>query len=444
MFFKGVGGILNSAAEYQEEMGVLKQISRVPITDKNGKDYTITIKLSPVKNKDNFYYVEAETNAPGLDVSSINDKTMRLDNTSMKSFNAMIDKLLEENGLQVDEEAQDTQLEEETAEDDSTMSTEAQIDELIASYNNEAEPQTVSADTEWYDIISTASKGENPNTIALTVGVAEVNSSQFVDKFLQETEEINAVDENGKVISIEMLLNQANTIISDFMTNHGMKVAKTSPTNASTRIQATFANTEHGVELTAINASCNINTALDIVDELADTDEFIEMLTEEPQSFEIVPEDGEFTIAPIDDINVSEVYDTLFECASYVASTIQAYRWALGETNWYRISFLESIGYTVLEIPQHIAQWVIQHTDHYPVPMCNLTPFSQLTEIKDNNGKINSSILCDVVYNMLCDLVDVLSGYYVNLETAEQSQVDNWVSTLNDNLSCFERTEIVI
>ena len=101
LLFGGIDKLLDSAAEYEEEMGVLKQVTRIDLETKDGQPtgYTLTIKLAPVKGKTSTYYVEAETTQPNLDVSMLNKKVMKISNSSMRDFNNKIDEMLAANEL---------------------------------------------------------------------------------------------------------------------------------------------------------------------------------------------------------------------------------------------------------------------------------------------------------------------------------------------------------
>ena len=93
LLFGGIDNILDSMAEYEEEMGVLKQINKILITDGN-TNYTLTVKIAPVRDKEGVFFVEAQTDAPKFDVSSINEKAMKLNNSTKDAFSKMISKLI--------------------------------------------------------------------------------------------------------------------------------------------------------------------------------------------------------------------------------------------------------------------------------------------------------------------------------------------------------------
>lgn len=110
LFFKGLDNIFDAAAEYQKEMGVLKQVNKIPVKDKAGNEYTVTVKLAPVKDKDGIFYVEVSSDAPGFTVSEdINEKAIKLSKESMKEFRNVVFSILRENNLEEikDEDAED-------------------------------------------------------------------------------------------------------------------------------------------------------------------------------------------------------------------------------------------------------------------------------------------------------------------------------------------------
>lgn len=109
MFFKGIGSILDSAAEYQKEMGVLKQVSKIPVIDARGDAYTLIVKLSPIKDKENIYYVEVE--CPGYDKfngEDVDKHAFTINKSTSDDFDDLIRELLKSNGLKRTDKSSDS------------------------------------------------------------------------------------------------------------------------------------------------------------------------------------------------------------------------------------------------------------------------------------------------------------------------------------------------
>ena len=121
LFFKGLDNIFDAAVEYQKEMGVLKQVNKIPVKDAEGNEYTLTVKLSPVKDKDGLFYIEVSADAPGFSVSDdIDKKVIKLSKENEEEFKGVVNAILKANKLEVvkkeDEKEQEGEPEEESEE----------------------------------------------------------------------------------------------------------------------------------------------------------------------------------------------------------------------------------------------------------------------------------------------------------------------------------------
>lgn len=68
--FKGIDGVLGRALEYQNDYGKLKAKTAFEMRNKDGDEFTMIVSLSPIKDKDGFFYLE--TSFDGLSESEIN------------------------------------------------------------------------------------------------------------------------------------------------------------------------------------------------------------------------------------------------------------------------------------------------------------------------------------------------------------------------------------
>lgn len=101
LLFKGLDNIFDAASEYQKEMGVLKQVTKIPVKDGLGKEYNLIVKLSPIKDKNNMYYVEVDCpNNNKFKPGALHQSTITLSKDNLKQFNQTIDKILDRNGLE--------------------------------------------------------------------------------------------------------------------------------------------------------------------------------------------------------------------------------------------------------------------------------------------------------------------------------------------------------
>lgn len=292
LFFKGMGNILDAAAEYEEEFGVLKQKTVLNLKDeKTGKDYTLTIKLSPVKDKEGKFWVEAETTAPDLDLSSINKKVFDLNKSKKDDFNNMVNKLLEEHNLK-------------TQNNSSTESSQ-DIDSIIAQINEDFKDMVIeSEDGSEVDLKVNGKVTKNNNKLLLEVSLSD--GEEETDK---ETADIDFLSEDdGSILPIETIedkiVDAINNLFQEEIEQQDSDEEDSDEVNSSTVIksgtsirfptvvEATFIKSSKTgkVKLTSITASRNIDIedALDIAYDVAEDTDFVDSLNDRPESYEII------------------------------------------------------------------------------------------------------------------------------------------------------------
>lgn len=440
--FGGLDNILNAAAEYEEEMGVLKQVNRIVIHPENdpNKSYVLKISLSPVRDKVNIYYVEAETNAPGFDVSSINNKVMKLDNSSMKDFKKMIENLISANNLEAapaeeqaeakgesEEETEEGEEQYELTEDDVQT-----IGDVILAARDYLTENPISDRPEYkyigYDVFADLNINKKDPTICDIIFYVKDASGNHLKEY-DAPATVSTVDADGYPLSQEGFIEDLDEEIKAYIDAN-----KDFNLNASTKlkIDATFikASTNNEVSLTAINTNCDITAAWDIIDEIADIDEFVDGLGEDPKSFSIEENDDGYTIEEIEEVDTSSTYDKLFEAACSLSEVLRAYRWAIGYRNWYQHPSLDCANSCIETIVDTTAFWVLENTDHYALPCLTLPIEPTLEEVRDSSGEISIDLMQDVVKSMLETFIDILDGFYINLSHDEQAQVDEWIAEL--------------
>lgn len=292
LFFKGIGNILDAAAEYEEEFGVLKQKTVLNLKDeKTGKDYTLTIKLSPVKDKEGKFWVEAETTAPDLDVSSINEKVFDLNKSKKDDFNNMINKLLEEHNLKT--------------QNSSSTEGSQDIDSIIEQINEDFKDMVIeSEDGEEVDLKVNGKVTKNNNKLLLEVSLSD--GEEETDK---ETADIDFLSEDdGSILPIETIedkiVDAINNLFQEEIEQQDSDEEDSNEVNSSTVVRAAtsirfpavvkatfikFSKTGK-VKLTSITASRNIDIedALNIAYDVAEDADFADSLGSEPESYEII------------------------------------------------------------------------------------------------------------------------------------------------------------
>lgn len=313
LLFKGLDSILDDAAKYEEEMGVLKQVNHIPLDD--GK-YDLVIKLSPVRDKEGMFYVEAYTDpkAEGLDLSSINEKVLKLDKNNKSKFKEQILKLIEKSGHSVDESEEEA--EEESEEDETSIWDEASnnVEEAVDAYND----KPMSADMEGAKIYIHA---ELTSTGEIESGYVDEESGQCTI-ILQviDYEDDEVFDDDAHLKEIELTVVKGDKVdnpeniharlireIQAFAKDLELtKIVFSTSVDKKDNIQASFVRGQGTeVSLTAIHAS-DILSAMDVINAVVEDDEFVNSLPEgQEQSFNIINNEDSFDIEPIDGVDTT-------------------------------------------------------------------------------------------------------------------------------------------
>lgn len=446
MFFKGVDKLLDSAAEYEEEMGVLKQINRIPIFDKNGKEYILTIKLAPIKNKSGYYYVEAESQAPGLDLSSVNGKVMQINNKNVNRFNEIIEEILSEKGMEVNTEEQSSdstpsegQEGQQSEQSDITPEQEVQIVDIGNEVKETlmSDPLLANYGKEIVSIERTIVDEGKLSEYKLKIHVISSTTGGPIEECPDKTYSLESRDENGNVKSFETIYLDVQDKVRDYMREYGITPG-TGTASLNSSVKATFIREKNtkGIKLTAITASCDISSAWDIVQDVMDDDEFAELITEEPQSFEITESDpGCYEIEQIEvDIDTSDSYTILFESMLNLVQELDYLRWATGVKTWSTDSFVCDVKWILQDMLDEIAIWVVAHLGQFKVPQLTIDE-NLINSCTNETQSISQQAVHARLEEKLNNLIDLIDDLYVNFERAEQARLDGYVASINNNLT---------
>lgn len=322
LFFKGLDGIFDRAAEYQEEYGVLKQVTRInAVNEETDKKYTLTIKLSPVKDKQDLFYVEAEIDPSDISVDSINKTVVKLNTDTKVKFNNMINKFLTDNNLTVTESEENTDAEDESDDDEEELDSEdkdfsERLAELVDIVNEDLRSNRLYAK---YEPSNDENKdGEqsdiNNERIEIVTELSIVDEGKHIKVTItpyidndeatpSHSENINSVDTRGDLIKLKDLKTAVKLVLTDYLEENNLKTNITmSSVLSSTSVKATFVKSSktNRVELRAISASTDLTEAMNAIYDVTNDNDFIGLLTDEPQSFEIVDVGDGYDVNSID------------------------------------------------------------------------------------------------------------------------------------------------
>lgn len=432
MFFKGIDKILDGAVEYEEEMGVLKQVTRVPVTSNDGKEYTITIKLSPIKTKKGTFYVEINTDAPGFDASELDKKAIGIDNINLKDFNKKLDKLLEKNNLSriepQDRNANDDSLNEELR----TL-----INAVMDYYDDKNMLVNGESNNKSFNALLRFGSSDIIGMTSCKVTIAGLDLESQEDVLVPEQSyDVELVDDDGTVLTEDELIDEMKGVIEQYCADSDVTLLTSA--NSSTVIEASFIREKgsNEVSLTAIHASCNIKAASELIYTIADSDDFINSLPENvEQSFRLTDEGEDIDVERIPSVDISDTYKNLFRSIAHVWKQLYSLRWAVGERAWSGSSTCTCLWWPIENLLDVSAKWIVVHTKCFPT--LALEGEFKLNPIADyeTEGEDVIDVVEREIANIVSDLLDALELYYVNLEHDEQAKLDQLISEIKNVLA---------
>lgn len=452
--FKSLGSIFDSALqykeEYEEEDGVVKQTWKFDIMDSDENVESLIVKLSPVKDKPDIFYVEIETKAADFDSSVINKKTVKIDSNSAKErFNELIGDMIKDNGYkwldkdgnpidEPDEESGEESDEEGSTDDsDLTKEEEQEVEEMEDKLEDEISSLDIEATDENGETVKIELEVVDDKKIKkCTLSIKVIDESGESQNYPKETYECDTVDEDNNPLKFSVFYNNVKSCVKEYAAENGLAIPD-SVFGSEQFIDAQFikASDDSGVELTAINTTRDIKAAIEAIEEIAESDDFVNLLGPEPKSFRITEDDNEYDINEIeDDVDTSGTYDVLFRELSIINSTLKSYQWAVGDDIWYSASNILTISNILEDAYNTTARWIQWHTNHYAIPV-NFDHDNTLPEIKGEDGEVSIELLNESVKRLGQAAVDLIDGYYVNLLHDEQNVADDWISRLKEVLT---------
>lgn len=450
-FFKGLDKALADKADYEEEMGVLKQINRIPIETLDGKNkYVLTIKLSPVRGKDSYYYVEAETDAPGLNVSAINHKTLQLNKDNMAQFRATVDKLLARSRFVADMDRSDNSVpegkvvgepgdeEDQTTSNDgqkgsqNDISAEGEVAEYLRKadiwFNQEHIAVANGADGKLYQLTFKFTTDDIKDKCYIAIDVTPVGDTNVIETLKTEISlldtDANLIDESTFFKAVRQGIQNAASDASYSSVNFGVP-------NQGGVVSATFIKDKEGVGLTAIKASSDLNRTMEIIYDIMDSDDFVEQLPEgEEMSFAITEQDDDYEIEEIDGIDTSCAVCDIYKAISSMYITLKLLQAMIGVKIWRNDNFLNDSYLKVAALQTQVATWLVDSEDPLQIlsdPYSLVPSFEKYRNYASNEDipQVKEDLCHDL--EALADVLDILS---VDLCEDCQDEIASFISQI--------------
>lgn len=329
MLFKGIDNIMGYAAEYENDMGVLKQVTRIPVKDVNENEYELVIKLSPVKNRENIYYVEVSCDGySDFKDDDFNGKTMNIDKKKKEEFEEkIVNKILQDNNLVAINQNSNGDEDDESATTSIECYKKDDFDSWVESEYQGQEPNKITV-TVTKTPSETANKVNlhfecdkanlrvdgNPVTDDNTSDIASSKVKQFIDKVLKDS----------RLVSVK----EAEMMQEDFENSEDVEEEMNeegTPAASYVDVSLSYIKSSDEINLSAIYANYDVARAMNALQEVIDNDEFIAELTEEPQSFRITDEGDDYDVVVIDEVDTSNSANDICTSICALSGLIDAY-----------------------------------------------------------------------------------------------------------------------
>lgn len=209
-------------------------------------------------------------------------------------------------------------------------------------------------------------------------------------------------------------------------------------TKISVSLQRVQGSTEDTIELTAINANCNASAAMLALDTVLGSEEFLETITTEPKTFDIVEiNEDEYDVEPSEsiDIDTSNTFTELFKSSVQTLHNIEAIGWGAKGPNMQDLQcFIESLLWQLQDEYRSISKWSVSQDN----TILNALNYQYVSVPVDSGFTFEEGM--NVAATLLEEHIKTLDMYYPNLSHEMQNCVDNWLRELNDRCTFASRS----
>ena len=209
----------------------------------------------------------------------------------------------------------------------------------------------------------------------------------------------------------------------------GIKSSKT----MQVTLQKIIASEETSINLTGIKANYILGEAYSDLDTLLDNDEFIEAITDDPISFEIVEYDDEFDVNPID---VEQKEFTAYSIKQILCATVQFYmdiqllRWESAR-NEHLFNVLGSMLYSAQNWVDKLGLWNIEVSDSVCNVLSGCSPdLGANVDVSSDHSPCMDYIGMDYIFPVFDKIINTIEWNYPNLPTDMQQELNWWLREL--------------
>lgn len=399
LFFKGMDKILDSAIEYQNDNGILKGTTSIPVRSADNTETVFHIELAPVDGNGSVREGTFVVSFSCDDISDINttvngvdyqNSALVLNKETLPTFENIVNQILDANSLQ-------------------------RIEDTVKDEDTGTEIKKIPA----YDVND---KSEDPPTILVTVQALKVQDRDIYRL------EINADrDVKKKFTPKQVSADEIPGIVGKYFTDNELEATKqedydwmysdnavTSSKKVNLTLKKSITANEEVIDLVKVHASYDIQDALVAIDSVLDSDDFLKGLKEGETDLVIIDEGEDLDISEsdscVDPIQVAMEllgYSKAFEEAMYRLNlAITGYEPTTNQINCF------DYAYWTHELMNSIGQYLVRQTNEVPVIPSNVAILPSITLTPQ------SSFIDKLRFDLeVCQYyADILSSYAINID----------------------------
>lgn len=346
LLFKGLGKIFEAGAEYENDMGVLKSVTTIPVQDKDSKEYQLKIKLAPVKDMNSTYVVELSCDGlSNFDAMGKNGKAMKIDKSTKTQFEKFVDRVLAKNNL--------TRINDESDEADE----DANSDNFYGSYEiecyDESDMTTTHSDNDPSDLVCTYQIAKSDYGNELTVEFDKkprCGNLNFKTKYVKDADE-------------------AFEIVSKWLNENGIiPITDPDPIDSSIHIQLSKIVSNDTVDVRLKTIICSdMLSATDAIECVLSNNEFIDSLSEGESTYVITEDSEGYEVNPACDRHSSKgIYTLIFEATLQLRAQMAQIAWSVPKTIGYNNCINLDFIWNIDQLINLLAEQTISAEHHMP------------------------------------------------------------------------------
>lgn len=266
------------------------------------------------------------------------------------------------------------------------------------------------------------------------------NKSIFIEAIPTDKKDyydIEFIDQNKKKeLQKNIHVSKFDEIVTKVIKDvYGEDIKSKSSENVSSarKIEATLSkitsSKETNINLHAINASYDIVSAYNDLSNILNSDEFIDILSEKPTSYEIIDDGDDFDINQIESFEISSPQEDLLGMLQSIENTSLYLLWNIHGDNYLNVrAIIEEFIWNIRYKKDELANIIYCAQNCVPA-ISNL----ELKTIDVDSCDTNSCL--NLMSALITDLITYIECIYCNLPSNDQVIMDQWINDFR-NFMC--------